>query len=211
MIPRRPEELTTHEGVAICENWHGSRRLLYAPCTAEQAYVQLTSVQGDARGNKVPIDRDYWLSVFPHLRWIIDRIPDDGRGDWFEIIALKDWSAGRVAIVGDAANAQPPFLGQGGGCSMMSALALAHHVAAQGDVLRGLAAWKLSERRFVEWVQTVAYWYGQLAFTPAFVRNGVFELIGANDWLKRNTIQVAARRVPTGSRAPVHSPGSFAA
>ena len=166
MIPRKPEELETPAGRAHCENWNGSRRLLYAPCTAEHAYVQLTSVLGDIRGNQVPIDRALWRGLFPHLGWIIDRIPDHGHGDWFEILRLKDWSKSHVAILGDAANAQPPFLGQGGGCSMMSALSLAHMVDREGDVVRGIAAWTQQERRFTEWVQTVSYWYGQLAFMP---------------------------------------------
>jgi len=76
MIPRLPEELTTAIGRAHCENWNGSRRLLYAPCTAERAYVQLTSVAGDTRANQVPIDRDLWRALFPRHRWVIDRIPD---------------------------------------------------------------------------------------------------------------------------------------
>lgn len=205
MIPRRPEELETRIGMAICENWNGSRRLLYAPCTADQAYVQLTSVEGDSRCNLVPIDREYWNGLFPHMRWVIDRILDDGRGDWFEILKLKDWSSGRVAILGDAANAQPPFLGQGGGCAMMAALSLAHCVTDEDDVLRGIEAWKAAERRFVEWVQTVAYWYGQLAFAPPTIRNAAFRVISSTDSLKRRTIQVAARRDPTGA-APNRDP-----
>jgi 2-polyprenyl-6-methoxyphenol hydroxylase-like FAD-dependent oxidoreductase len=201
MIPRRPEELATAMGRAHCENWNGSRRLLYAPCTAELAYVQLTSVAGDARANQVPIDRALWRDLFPRHRWVIDRIPDNGHGDWFEILKLKEWSQGRVAIIGDAASAQPPFLGQGGGCAMMSGLSLAHMVAQEGDVFRGIEAWTRRERRFVEWVQTVSYWYGQLAFLPPVFRNAAFRAIGVNDALKRRTLLVAARRIPTGTLA----------
>ncbi len=199
MIPRRPGELETATGRAHCENWNGSRRLLYAPCTADEAYVQLTSVAGDPRGNSVPVDRALWHSLFPHLGWIIDRIRDDGRGDWFETLRLHDWSKGRVAIIGDAASAQPPFLGQGGGCSMMSALSLASMVDREGDVLRGIDAWKRRERRFTEWVQTVAWWYGQLAFMPASIRNATFRLIDVSPKLKRRTVAVAAMRIPTGT------------
>ncbi len=199
MIPRRPEELTTAMGRAHCENWNGSRRLLYAPCTADLAYVQLTSVAGDRRANQVPIDRALWYGLFPRHRWIIDRIRDDGHGDWFEIVKLRQWSSGRVAIVGDAASAQPPFLGQGGGCAMMSALSLAHMVTREADVVRGIAAWTLRERRFTEWVQSVSYWSGQLAFLPPPLRNATFRAIGAVDAVKGRTLLVAARRTPTGT------------
>ncbi len=199
MIPRRPEELDTPAGRAHCEHWNGSRRLLYAPCTAEMAYVQLTSVEGDTRANQVPIDRALWVSLFPRMESVIERIPDDGRGDWFEILKLRAWSKGHVAILGDAANAQPPFLGQGGGCSLMSALSLAYFVEREADVMRGIAAWSRSERRFTEWVQTVAYWYGQLAFVPPVVRRTVFRLIEAMPALKRRTLLVAAVRRPTGT------------
>src|SRR5262249_37749937 len=119
MIAREPGELNSEVGRTHCENWNGSRRLLYAPCTDDAAYVQLTSLAADEIANRVPIDRDLWRATFPHLGWIIDRIPDDGRGDWFELIRTHGWAKGRVVLVGDAASAQPPFLGQGGGCAMM--------------------------------------------------------------------------------------------
>ncbi len=200
MIRREPDELETAAGQAHCENWNGSRRLLYAPCTTELAYVQFSSLAGDTSGNAVPIDRGFWRSLFPHLGWIIDRIPDEGRGDWFEIIRLEGWSSGRVAIVGDAASAQPPFLGQGGGCSMMSGFVLAHMIDREGDVLDGISAWEIHERPFTEWVQRIAYWYGQLAFLPATVRTAIFRALNANEWVKRQTLLAAACRDVTAPR-----------
>src|SRR6185295_15904097 len=133
---------------------------LYAPCTEDLAYVQLTSVKGDDDANRLPIDRDLWRDAFPNLGWIIDRLPDDGRGDWFELIRTRDWAKGRVVLVGDSASGQPPFLGQGGGCSMMSGYALAEAIGRTGDVIEGIAEWRRRERRFTEWVQRVSYWYG---------------------------------------------------
>jgi 2-polyprenyl-6-methoxyphenol hydroxylase-like FAD-dependent oxidoreductase len=182
---------------AHCENWNGSRRLLYAPCTPDYAYVQLTSLAGDAAGNAVPIDRDFWRALFPRLCWVIDRLPDDGRGDWFELLRLKDWSKGRVALVGDAASGQPPFLGQGGGCAMMSGFALAEAIDREGDISAGIATWKRSERRIVEWVQRVAYWYGQLALLPAAARTTAFKAIDTCEPLKRVTLFAGARHDPT--------------
>jgi 2-polyprenyl-6-methoxyphenol hydroxylase-like FAD-dependent oxidoreductase len=203
MIRREPDELTSDIGRAHCENWNGSRRLLYAPCTADFAYVQLTSMEGDEGGNRIPIDRDLWRGLFPRLDWVVDRIPDDGRGDWFELVRLRDWSKGRVALVGDAASCQPPFLGQGGGCAMMSGFALAEAIERAGDVMAGIDEWKRRERGFVEWVQLVSYWYGQLARLPSPLRTAVFRAIDKMEWLKRETLFAAACRDPT-AREPRH-------
>ncbi len=197
MIRREAGDWSNESPEAHCENWNGSRRLLYAPCTPEYAYVQLTSLQGDAAGNAVPIDRAFWRELFPGLCWVIDRLPDDGRGDWFELLRLKDWSKGRVALVGDAASGQPPFLGQGGGCAMMSGYSLAEAIDREGDINAGIATWKRSERRLIEWVQRVAYWYGQLALLPPGARIAAFKAIESCEPLKRVTLFAGARHDPT--------------
>jgi 2-polyprenyl-6-methoxyphenol hydroxylase-like FAD-dependent oxidoreductase len=199
MIRREPDELSSETGRTHCEYWSGSRRLLYAPCTADLAYVQLTSLANDATGNQVPIDRDCWHRAFPRQDWIIDRLPDQGHSDWFERVQLKDWSSGRVALVGDAASAQPPFLGQGGGCAMMSGFALAEAVSHSGDAVAGIEMWKRRQRHLIQWVQRVAYWYGQLAFLPAPVRTAAFKAIDRSEALKRVTLLAAARHDPTAA------------
>lgn len=202
MIRREPRELKSDVGRTHCENWSGSRRLLYAPCTEELAYVQLTSLKGDERGNRVPIDRDYWCDIFPHLSWIIERIPDDGRGDWFELIRTRKWATRRVALVGDAASAQPPFLGQGGGCAMMSGYVLAEAIdRAGGDVELGIAEWQRRLRRFTERVQRVSYWYGQLARLPPALRLAAFGAIGSSERLQAATLFAAARHDATALEA----------
>jgi 2-polyprenyl-6-methoxyphenol hydroxylase-like FAD-dependent oxidoreductase len=197
MIRREPAELTSDIGRTHCENWNGSRRLLYAPCTEELAYVQLTSLKGDEAANRVPIDRAFWHSVFPHLGWIIDRLPDDGRGDWFELIRTRAWAAGRVALVGDAASGQPPFLGQGGGCAMMAGYTLAEAIAHVGEVPAGIAQWQRREQPVTEWIQQVAYWYGQLALRSPATRTRAFWLLDRSRWLRDATLFFAAGRDPT--------------
>jgi 2-polyprenyl-6-methoxyphenol hydroxylase-like FAD-dependent oxidoreductase len=198
MIKREPGEETDEARSRICEHWNGSRRLLYAPSTRDLVYIQLTSVRGDPAAGG-PFDRASWTKTFPHLKWIMDRIPSDGKGDWFETVRLKSWTSGRVALIGDSASAQPPFLGQGGGVAMTSALSLADALSKQDDVLAGLAKWESDERRFVEWVQTVSRHYGQLARTPPAFRRAALKLFGGNEWLRRRTIRCAAIRAPIGA------------
>jgi 2-polyprenyl-6-methoxyphenol hydroxylase-like FAD-dependent oxidoreductase len=199
MIRREPGEADDDARSRICEHWNGTRRLLYAPSTREQVYVQLTSVRGDpAAGN--PFDRASWIKTFPHLEWIMERIPADGKGDWFETVRLKSWTKGRVALIGDAASAQPPFLGQGGGIAMTSSLSLADALSKHDDVLAALVKWESDERRFVEWVQTVSRYYGQLARTPPAFRRAALKLFGGNEWLRERTIRCAAIRTPIGAK-----------
>jgi 2-polyprenyl-6-methoxyphenol hydroxylase-like FAD-dependent oxidoreductase len=194
VVSREPGELEAEIGCAHREYWNGSRRLLYAPCTARLAYVQLTSLAGDEAGNAVPLDRAFWRDLFPDLARIVDRIPDDGHGEWFEIVRLRYWSSGRVAIVGNAAAAQPPFLGHGVGCAMMSAFALAQTIDAADDLIDGLTEWELRERPFTEWVQRLACRYNQLAYLPVPMRMAAFRAIDASEWLRRRTVLAAAYR-----------------
>jgi 2-polyprenyl-6-methoxyphenol hydroxylase-like FAD-dependent oxidoreductase len=197
LIRREADELNSDVGRTHCENWNGSRRLLYAPCNEDFAYVQLTSLRDDEVANRVPIDRDFWRSLFPHLGWIVERIPDDGHGEWFEAVRSRSWAKGRAVLVGDAASAQPPFLGQGGGCAMMSGFVLAEAVSRAIDLEFGIADWQRRQRRFTQWVQQVSHWYGQLALLPPAARIAAFRVIDRSDALKAATLFVAARRDPT--------------
>ena len=198
MIDRQPGDAADESRSRISEHWNGSRRLLYAPSSPQQVYVQLTSVRGDPAAG-APFDRASWLKTFPHLDWVIERIPDDGKGDWFEVVRVHSWARGRVALIGDAVSAQPPFLGQGGGVAMTSALSLADALAKHDDVETALAAWQANERRFVEWVQTVSRFYGELALMPQALRKLTLKLLTGNAWLREHTIRCAALRPPTGA------------
>lgn len=54
---------------------------------------------------------------------------------------LAAYHRGRVALVGDAAHAMTPSLGQGGNQALEDAVVLAHHMAPGGDLAAGLAGY----------------------------------------------------------------------
>ena len=89
-------------GVTI-EYWSGSRRILFTPCSETEIYIALTMLDRDEPAKRVPVDKTEWTRSFPHLAELIGRFGEEGRYDAFELIKLKRWSAGRVAILGDAA------------------------------------------------------------------------------------------------------------
>src|SRR5258708_20435278 len=88
----------------------------------------------DEIAKATPVRKDAWKAWFPPLEPLIDRIGEQGRYDRFDLIKLSRWSAGRVAIIGDAAHPLPPNIGQGGGCAMITPLSLAVHLEPNAQV-----------------------------------------------------------------------------
>ena len=93
------------------------------------------------------------------MRDLFVRMRDEA--DWpqshwahFQTIRLKRWSAGRVAVLGDAAHAMPPYLAQGAGHAMMNALGLAEALCARRATIEaGARAWERRERPLTEHTQ----------------------------------------------------------
>ena len=67
---------------------------------------------------------------------------------------------------------------------------------AQPDDLR-LARWQHREQPVTEWIQQVAYWYGQLALLSPGARMVTFRVLDRSRWLRDATLFFAAGRDPT--------------
>jgi 2-polyprenyl-6-methoxyphenol hydroxylase-like FAD-dependent oxidoreductase len=198
LVTALPEENGGGDAGKTIEYWSGTRRLLYTPCSAREIYIALTMLDSDAAAKEVPVRRDVWKAAFPHLATLIDRIGDQGRYDRFEMIRLRRWSQGHAAIVGDAAHALPPNIGQGGGCAMMNALALAVHLERSPDVPAGLAAWERAERPLTDHTQRISFLLGLPTTWPPPLRALAFALAGRSRWLTRQRTRTALHR-PTGT------------
>jgi len=191
------ERLAADAGTTV-EYWSGTRRVLYTPCSENDVYIALTMLDRDETAKATPVRKDAWKRWFPHLEPLIERFGEQGRYDRFDLIKLRRWSAGRVALVGDAAHAQPPNIGQGGGCAMMNALSLAVHLERHADVSAALAAWEKNERPITEHAQRISYLLGLPTTWPPLLRAIALGWAGRSKWLVRQRTKAALHR-PTGT------------
>jgi 2-polyprenyl-6-methoxyphenol hydroxylase-like FAD-dependent oxidoreductase len=198
LIPRLPEEAESAEGQKVVEYWSGRRRIIYAPCSRDWLYLALTTTLDDDDGKAVPLRKAAWLQSFPFLAPLFARIGDEGRWDPFEVIRVGSWSSGRVAIAGDAAHAQAPNLGQGGGCAMMNALGLAVALEETPDIDRALAQWERRERPLTDHTQRVSSLYSAVTTWPDALRSLVLGFAARSRWMLEQRMRTANHN-PTGT------------
>ncbi len=200
LIPRTGEERRNPEAQTYIEYWSGRRRLLYTPVSDEAVYLALLCPLTDTEAQRIPIDVALWTRTYPHLESLFPRIGDRGRWDPFLVIKLTRWSSGRVAVIGDAAHAMAPNLGQGGGCGMMNGLALAVHLDRQHDIPAGLAEWERRERPLTDRTQRISTIYGWPGKWPPRIRAWFYDFAHKNSWIERQRLR-AATHVPLGWEA----------
>jgi 2-polyprenyl-6-methoxyphenol hydroxylase-like FAD-dependent oxidoreductase len=144
------------------EYWNGSRRVGIVPVSPDDLYVYLCCTAADVEGRRKPLDVASWTRSFPALASYLERIPDVGRWASFSDVAVDRWIAGRVCLLGDAAHAMSPNLGQGACVAMANAQALVHALDRFDTVAEALAAWEASERPITDHTQRYSRLYGRV-------------------------------------------------
>jgi 2-polyprenyl-6-methoxyphenol hydroxylase-like FAD-dependent oxidoreductase len=107
------------------------------PSSREWTYIFLCCPEADTEGiAQQPFGRETWLRSFPNMRSQLERIPDIPEGRWaaFYDVVSSGWYRGRAAIVGDAAHAMSPNLGQAACVVMTNSVALAQALEAGIEV-----------------------------------------------------------------------------
>ncbi|GAA1787191.1 NAD(P)-binding protein [Planosporangium flavigriseum] len=175
LIPREEEPYST-------EYWSGQHRVGVAPCSPDWTYSFIIGPEREDRVRRLPLDRAYWTKQFPHLEHVFARVSDEtGIHHAHAFVYCDTWVAGRVAIIGDAAHAQPPNFGQGAGLAITAAWTMAETLADARDIGRGLVRWERQEKPRVDMVQrlTTAYDVAGYKWPPAFagLRSKVFETL----------------------------------
>jgi 2-polyprenyl-6-methoxyphenol hydroxylase-like FAD-dependent oxidoreductase len=203
-IPRLPAEIAAddRDGTVMVEAWADRRRVLYCPVTKAEFYVLLGCTASDAAARATPIDPVAWTQSFPTMRDLFVRVREQAdwpqaRWDQFQTIRLRRWSAGRVALLGDAAHAMPPYLAQGAGHAMMNALGLAVALQEAPSLESALGRWEWRERPLTEHTQRWTRIYSATMFLPKALKKISIRVEQQIPWVAAQYVR-AANHVPTG-------------
>jgi 2-polyprenyl-6-methoxyphenol hydroxylase-like FAD-dependent oxidoreductase len=195
MIDSRPGDSTDQ----ITEYWKDAYRLLYNPCTEGENYIFLSAPVSDSRAAILPVDRDFWAEKFPAARDLIARFAEASRWDRLVNVRCRRWSQGKVVIVGDAAHAMPPNLGQAANTAFNNVMALAIAMDRATDIPAALIGWEAAQRPLTNHVQWWSYIYGfVVAKWPASLeglRSDALRLLSKTEWLQ-DGINRGARHLP---------------
>ena len=186
----------------LVEYWNGKWRMLYNPCTNGKNYIFLSAPVDDLRARRIPIDTDLWIEKFPFAESLIRRFQVDSRWDRLVNVKCRTWREGRVAIVGDAAHAMPPNLGQAANTAFINVMALASMATDSGADLPGtLERWERHQRPITDHVQWFSYLYGYvLGKWPAAIellRSDAVSALAKTSWFDE-ALNRGARHVPMG-------------
>jgi 2-polyprenyl-6-methoxyphenol hydroxylase-like FAD-dependent oxidoreductase len=102
-----------------------------------------------------------------------------------ESLELTHWHKGRVVLIGDAAHASSPMMGQGGCMAIEDAAVLAELLQSSQSIEDALDAYVLRRRARVDWVQSQSSILGQSVLLPPAVRDSVIRERGAEAFRAR--------------------------
>jgi 2-polyprenyl-6-methoxyphenol hydroxylase-like FAD-dependent oxidoreductase len=102
-----------------------------------------------------------------------------------ESLELPEWRKGRVLLIGDAAHASSPMMGQGGCMAVEDAWILAELLETSPTVDAALDAFSPRRRPRVDWVQAQSDELARNALAPAAARDAIIKERGVQAFRDR--------------------------
>jgi 2-polyprenyl-6-methoxyphenol hydroxylase-like FAD-dependent oxidoreductase len=151
------------------EVWGGRYRFGFSSIGQGQVYWFApvnASPGGTLQTSEIGTKLADWYADFPSpIPEIIaaSSIADVIRTDLFDFPPITRWHEGRVVLIGDAAHAMTPNLGQGGAQAIEDALVLAEEFSGTDSAAQALGRFERIRMPKVKWVVNTAWRLGQLA------------------------------------------------
>lgn len=151
------------------EGWGKKIRFGFSQITENQVYwfaVKNASQNGTDNINTIKTElQNYYSGFNPIVLNIIEQTKAEKiiRNDISDLKRLDKWHKDKVVLVGDAAHATTPNMGQGAGQGMEDAYYLANILAKHNQIEQAISLFESTRREKVDYVVNNSWRFGQMA------------------------------------------------
>jgi len=167
------------------EIWSKKRglRVGFSQINADQVYVYITNYQKSGESDDPLTVLDKLLSLCSEFPSIVSEMiqATEGnnvfRNDLYDFPPLTSWTIGRMALLGDAAHATTPNLGQGACQAIEDALVIANELHHSENVHKALKAYEQKRIRKATHITNTSWRFGQVTNTKGILKSILVSLL----------------------------------
>jgi 2-polyprenyl-6-methoxyphenol hydroxylase-like FAD-dependent oxidoreductase len=154
-------------GVAS-ETWGCGARFGIVRLNARQVYWFATVNTAEGQMQAAAAEKAWLLGKFGAwhhpVGMLIETTPAEEilRNDIYDFEPMEQWHRGRVVLLGDAAHATTPNMGQGACQAMESAVVLARCLAQEGELAAALGAYERERQGRTAWITNQSWRIGRV-------------------------------------------------
>lgn len=161
------------------EIWSNKKglRIGYSKINDKQIYVYITNFEkagGKDNPQTIIDDLINLCAGFPAVikQMILSTKGNDIlRNDLFDFKPLKKWTDGKLALIGDAAHATTPNLGQGACQAIEDAYVIAQQLSLNKDIEMGLKCFEEKRIKKATYITNTSWQFGQLTNTSGLLKS----------------------------------------
>jgi 2-polyprenyl-6-methoxyphenol hydroxylase-like FAD-dependent oxidoreductase len=167
------------------EIWSKKRglRVGFSQINADQVYVYITNYQKSGESDDPSKVLDKLLSLCSEFPTIVSEMiqATEGtnvlRNDLYDFPPLTSWTNGRMALLGDAAHATTPNLGQGACQAIEDALVIANELHHSENVHKALKAYEQKRIKKATYITNTSWRFGQVTNTRGMLKSILVSLL----------------------------------
>ena len=190
----------------LAEYWTPLGGFGVVPLKPDLTYFYAAAYRGEAASSLARRDlagfRAAWRAVLPESERLLERVGtiDDLLVNGVRRVGCRTWRDGRVVLVGDAAHAMAPNLGQGANSALVDVVVLTQELATEAPTDVALARYQHRRRRVMTRLQRVAEslaWLNGLRRAgPVAVRDAAVRASGSVPGLLERQVRGAQQEEP---------------
>lgn len=172
-------DLPEAESGNMYEIWSNKKglRIGYSKINGKQVYVYITNYEkAGGKDNSQTIVNDLLklcAEFPPHVKQMIISTKGNGiiRNDLFDFKPLNKWTDGKIALLGDAAHATTPNLGQGACQAIEDAYVIAQQISINQNIEDGVKLYEEKRIKKATYITITSRQFGQITNTTGFIKS----------------------------------------